>query len=750
MKRIIVSLLLALCLLSALMLPTFAEPEAQTYSVSAQGVAFVSEMMSSAYTADMLQSQVNAVNAFIRSANLSLTQQQFDALVDFCVEYGNNMFTQDYQCQKVIESGNYTDTELANAFCAWVKDGGSFSQAKLNRRLRQLKLFLYDSYDGVTDRVSFRYVIYYANGGKLEDNTVLCYTLGQPYGTLPAATRSGMYFAGWYTAASGGSHLCTTDTVGANQTVYARWSSTAVENPNESGSGGGTATDPSQWPELPALKISEAGIQFIKDHEGFAKEPMWDYGQYSVGYGSRYVQGDPITISSPITEEEADYLLRYYLVNFEKIVDKLLENAPVQHTQAQYDAIISLTYNLGQQWMKSDYMIYQYIMNGGYDEKQLVNTFGSWCRAGGSILSGLCRRRMDEANLYLNGDYTLGSNRYLGVVYNAMNGQAEYSVHYYLTGSALERQPDAYRSGYRFLGWYTKPVGGTLYTTDTTAPASGCITLYAHWEQTEDPISPPDFVIDPDNKPKDDPNEDDPKPVDPPIDEPDGFADVKESSWYYQPVTEAVESGLLRGMSERYFMPDEPMTRAMLATVLYRMAGEPEVTSKTPFTDVPSGQWYSAAIAWAYENGVVNGLSETQFGLDENVTREQLVTMLRRYAEKANVDLTKRDDLSAFSDASRISQYACEALQWAVAMQIMGGDGDRLMPQGNATRAQCAKMLVNFRALTVQETAVTPSEETQPEATDATLPETTEQTPAVPEAPETATEVPETEPETNE
>ena len=231
---------------------------------------------------------------------------------------------------------------------------------------------------------------------------------------------------------------------------------------------------------------------------------------------------------------------------------------------------------------------------------------------------------------------------------------------------------------------------------------------------------------------------------------PDGFADVKESSWYYQPVTEAVESGLLRGMSERYFMPDEPMTRAMLATVLYRMAGEPEVTSKTPFTDVPSGQWYSAAIAWAYENGVVNGLSETQFGLDKNVTREQLVTMLRRYAEKANVDLTKRDDLSAFSDTSRISQYACEALQWAVAMQIMGGDGDRLMPQGNATRAQCAKMLVNFRALTVQKTAVTPSEETQPEATDATLPETTEQTPAVPEAPETATEVPETEPETNE
>ncbi len=725
MKRIIVSLLLALCLLSALMLPTFAEPEVQTYSVSTQGVAFVSEMTSSAYTADMLQSQVNAVNAFIRSANLSLTQQQFDALVDFCVEYGNNMFTQDYQCQKVIESGNYTDTELANAFCAWVKDGGSFSQAKLNRRLRQLKLFLYDSYDGVTDRVSFRYVIYYANGGKLEDNIVLCYTLGQPYGTLPAATRSGMDFAGWYTAASGGSPLCTTDTVSGNQTVYAHWSS---------------ATDPSQWPELPALKISEAGIQFIKDHEGFAEEPKWDYGQYSVGYGSRYVQGDPITISSPITEEEADYLLRYYLVNFEKIVDKLLENSPVQHTQAQYDAIVSLTYNLGQQWMKSDYMIYQYIMNGGYDEKQLVNTFGSWCRAGGSILVGLCRRRMDEANLYLNGDYTRGSNRYLGVVYNAMNGQAEYSVHYYLTGSALERQPDAYRSGYRFLGWYTKPVGGTLYTTDTTAPASGCITLYAHWEQTEDPISPPDFVIDPDNKPKDDPNEE----------EPNGFADVKESSWYYQPVTEAVESGLLRGMSERYFMPDEPMTRAMLATVLYRMAGEPEVTSKTPFTDVPSGQWYSAAIAWAYENGVVNGLSETQFGLDKNVTREQLVTMLRRYAEKANVDLTKRDDLSAFSDTSRISQYACEALQWAVAMQIMGGDGDRLMPQGNATRAQCAKMLVNFRALTVQETAVTPSEETQPEATDATLPETTEQTPAVPEAPETATEVPETEPETNE
>ena len=138
------------------------------------------------------------------------------------------------------------------------------------------------------------------------------------------------------------------------------------------------------------------------------------------------------------------------------------------------------------------------------------------------------------------------------------------------------------------------------------------------------------------------------------------------------------------------------MTRSMLVTVLYRYDGEQAVSSKAPFADMESGQWYSDAVDWAYENGIVNGISPTRFGVDEYVTREQLTTMLYRFAAYRGYDTTARKDLSAFTDASRVLEYALEAMQWACAEGIVSGDGSYLLPQGNATRAQCAKMMTVF------------------------------------------------------
>ena len=247
----------------------------------------MSGMMGGSYggTAQLAAAE-QSVNDFIACYDLTLNQQQFDALVDLVMAYGSTILTSGYQIEKVIAAGEYTDVQLANAFCSWVKGSdGSLSQQRLNRRLREIKLFLYGSYTGVCD-ATFRYVIFNANGGTLDDNTVLCYAYGGTYAALPTASRSGKYFAGWYTAASGGTHLCNSDTVSQNYTVYAHWSDSAVENPNEPG-----ATDPDPGPEPlpepPELKTTEAGVQFIKDHEGFVEYPMWDYGQYSIGYGSR-------------------------------------------------------------------------------------------------------------------------------------------------------------------------------------------------------------------------------------------------------------------------------------------------------------------------------------------------------------------------------------------------------------------------------------------------------------------------------
>lgn len=634
-------------------------------STSAEGIAFVNEMMGGSYGGTyQLANAEYAVNAFQAAYGITLSQTQFDALVDFVMAYGGDVLAKGYQIEKVIGGGSFTDVTLANAFCSWVKGSdGSFSQARLNRRLREIKLFLYGSYSGNCE-VSFRYVIFYPNGGTLQENTVICYALGGTYGSLPTATRSGQFFAGWFTASSGGEQLCNSHSVTRNYTVYAHWSNTEVQDPNNGSAS--TEPDPEPHPEPPALKMSEAGVQFIKDNEGFAKYAVWDYGQYSIGYGSRC---DPADYPDGITEEEADYLLRVMLADFEKTVDKLLEKSTVSHTQSQYDAIISFTYNLGTQWVNEKYNVYRFFLYGGYTEMELVNSLGSWCRAGGTVLPGLVRRRMDEANMYLNGDYTVGSKTYLCVQFNGAKGTPEYDFYYYKTGTALGALPTATRSGYELTGWYDKVSGGTQYTEQTSAPAYGRTTLYAHWKEASNPP-----VIDPEL----------------------GFTDVPVDAWYYEWVKKAVGAGLFKGVTETEFAPNNSMTRAMVVTVLHRMAGTPSASAQHSFADVEDGIWYSDAIRWAFETGIVNGVSATRFGVSESITREQLVAMLYRYATHCGYDTTARADLSVFLDAAAISEYALEPMRWAVANGIVGGDQGSLNPTGKATRAQCAKMLMAF------------------------------------------------------
>lgn len=703
MKRKILCLVLAVSLLAGTMI--FHAAAVEDMTVSEDGAAFIREMMANELSANQLAAAESTVNAFARRYDLQLRQTQFDALVDFVMAYGSYVLTSGYQCETVIGSGSYTDLEVANAFCAWVKNGASFDQSRLTRRLREIKLFLYDDYTGTQCVPTVRYLIFNGNGGTLEDNTVLCYTLDAAYGTLPTATRSGKYFAGWYTASSGGAHICNSDTVTQNHTVYAHWSDEAVDSPNEK-QDGDTPSDLTP----PELKTTEAGVQFIKDHEGFLKYAVWDYSQYSIGYGSRCEAGE---FPDGITEEEADYRLRVMLADFEKVVDAVLEKGTVEHTPQQYDAIMSFTYNLGRQWMKEDNQIYQFILYGGYEnEMEFVNAIGKWINAGGTPLDGLARRRMSEANLYLNGEYAKTTGRYMRLTFNAMSGEAEYNYAYYRTGEALGALPNATRAGYQLVGWFDKVAGGTQYTEDTTAPGYANYTVYAHWEEsdepTEEPTEPgvePTESDEPTQKPSEsvtvEPTEESTEPGVEPTEAPtepphEDFGDVSPNSWYYTPVMTAVNRGLFSGISETEFSPDTTMTRAMLVTVLYRMDGSPEPTSVAPFTDVPRNMWFSKAVDWAYEKGVVNGISATEFGLELSVTREQLTTMLCRYAAACGYDVSARAELTAFADADRVSDYAKDALQWAVAWGILNGYDGKMLPAGEATRAQCAKMLTVF------------------------------------------------------
>ena len=140
------------------------------------------------------------------------------------------------------------------------------------------------------------------------------------------------------------------------------------------------------------------------------------------------------------------------------------------------------------------------------------------------------------------------------------------------------------------------------------------------------------------------------------------------------------------------------MTRAMLVTVLWRYEGKPEASGH-PFTDVPAGQWYSTAIAWAAENGIVNGTSATEFSPEVPVTREQMVAILFRYANAQKHDTSARADLSAFADADKVSAYAKDAMQWAVSEKIVNGSDSMLLPQESASRAQVAAILMRYCTL---------------------------------------------------
>ena len=180
-----------------------------------------------------------------------------------------------------------------------------------------------------------------------------------------------------------------------------------------------------------------------------------------------------------------------------------------------------------------------------------------------------------------------------------------------------------------------------------------------------------------------------------PVAEP--FIDVAEGDWFYDAVVYAYQNELMNGVGGNRFAPNSETTRAQLVTILYRLEGEPTVSGDLPFTDVESGTWYTDAILWAAQNNIVNGVSDTEFAPGDEITRQQLVTILYRYAEAKGYDVSASADLSGYPDADQVQDYAQPAMAWAVAENIIQGMEDgTLKPAGNASRAQIATILMRF------------------------------------------------------
>ena len=181
------------------------------------------------------------------------------------------------------------------------------------------------------------------------------------------------------------------------------------------------------------------------------------------------------------------------------------------------------------------------------------------------------------------------------------------------------------------------------------------------------------------------------------------FTDVKESDWFYKGVAYVVDKGIMSGVSENQFDPSGKLTRAMLVQMLYNMESRPACDAENAFMDVPVGQWYTDAVIWANDAKIVSGMGEGLFAPNMEITREQMVAMLYNYAKYRGYDVTASADLSAFADTASVSAWAQPAMQWAVAEGYISGMGDsQLAPQGTATRAEIASVIMRFMEATAE------------------------------------------------
>ena len=170
------------------------------------------------------------------------------------------------------------------------------------------------------------------------------------------------------------------------------------------------------------------------------------------------------------------------------------------------------------------------------------------------------------------------------------------------------------------------------------------------------------------------------------------FSDVRESDWFYSAVQYVYEKQMMSGVTASYFDAEGKMTRAMLVSVFYRMRGESAVSGGTVFTDVPADAWFTNAVAWAVSEGIVSGYGNGLFGPDDNITREQIAVILWRNAGKP----APADSTVGFADAASVSDYAQQAICWAVEKGILNGSNNQLSPGSFAMRAQVAQMLKSY------------------------------------------------------
>ena len=238
------------------------------------------------------------------------------------------------------------------------------------------------------------------------------------------------------------------------------------------------------------------------------------------------------------------------------------------------------------------------------------------------------------------------------------------------SGAEIEL-PQAVREGYDFLGW---ELNDETYAAGEKYTVTSSVTFTAQWQESDEDGGNGDEEWE------------------------NPYADVSANQWFYAAVQYVSENNLMNGVAENAFGPDIHTTRGMLVTILHRIEGEPQAGEHS-FTDVAEDKYYADAVAWAAENDIVNGYSDTVFAPEKAMSREEMAVVLYRYAQYKGWDVSAQGDLSRYADSESVSAWSAEAMTWAVGAKVMDGMDGRLAPQGDALHSQTATVLMRVSTL---------------------------------------------------
>lgn len=503
--------------------------------------------------------------------------------------------------------------------------------------------------------------------------------------------------------------------------------------------------------EIEEMKASNDLKTLIKYWEGvklkaYKAHPSEEY--WTIGYGH---YGSDVYEGMEITAEQADAYFEQDIAQFEAAARRINEKYGLNANQNQFDALVSLAYNFGPGWVEANtgWRLARYIKSNFRDsygnpipDLEIADAFAVLCSAGGEILPGLVKRRINEAEIFLYGSYNTALTNFVVVIIDANGGTADgnrvvaynkdkpygslptasrqgFSLDYWKdsdTGSVLTGSTIADKSRYITAVWsggiapetYKLTVSGGegsgSYTEGTKVklvPAVSSGKAFVRWDVTGAgavlggdgyyyitmPASDVTAVavwraVCPlgDKCPTKD------------------FTDNPVTYWAHNDIDSVIALRLFKGTSGTTFGPDIVMSRCMLITVLYRLEGSPDVTGyENRFTDVDADGYYYNALLWGSHNNISNGYSDGRFAPDDPLTREQLVTFLHRYANYKGYNTDVYTDIGGYSDAAKVSPFARESMCWAIGAGIVNGTGNNtLSPQDSALRAQVAAMFNRF------------------------------------------------------